>query len=208
VVAIQLLVILQEQQYGASSSQADMGDATTAVGHNSLSSNTGTLNTAIGKNAGSSVTSGAKNTYIGSFNGAGYTTSSNQIFLSDGDGNIGVHVDSNQLVTCSGGIDAPINLNAQTGTTYTTVLSDSSKTVTLSNAAAITCTIPPNSSVAYPVGTLISFAQTGAGQVTLAAGAGVTLNTEVGLKITAQYGFAAALKTATDTWLVSGSLEA
>jgi len=45
-----------------------------------------------------------------------------------------------------------LGINTQTGTTYTTVLDDNGKLVTLSNASAITLTIPPNSSVAYPVG--------------------------------------------------------
>ena len=39
---------------------------------------------------------------------------------------------------------------------------------------AITATIPPNGSVAYPVGTTLNFAQDGAGAFTLAAGSGVT----------------------------------
>ena len=37
--------------------------------------------------------------------------------------------------------------NAQTGTTYTTVLADQGKLVELSNASAITLTVPANSSL-------------------------------------------------------------
>ena len=44
---------------------------------------------------------------------------------------------------------AMIALNAQTGTTYTTVLADDGKLITCDNASAIALTIPPNSSVAY-----------------------------------------------------------
>ena len=102
--------------------------------------------------------------------------------------------------------EAVVAINAQVGTTYTTLLTDRGNLVTLSNAAGIACTIPPNSSVAYPVGSILTFAQIGAGQVTLTAGAGVTLNTEVGLLLNAQYAQASAVKTATDTWLVTGSL--
>ena len=43
---------------------------------------------------------------------------------------------------------AMVAINAQTGTSYTTVLSDDGKLITLDNAASITLTIPPNSSVA------------------------------------------------------------
>lgn len=98
--------------------------------------------------------------------------------------------------------------NAQTGTTYTLVLGDASKFITLSNASAITLTVPPNASVALPVGTEIILAQLGAGQVTIAPGSGVTLNATPGLKIAAQYGTAALKKTATDTWIVFGRLSA
>jgi len=115
-------------------------------------------------------------------------------------------------ITGSGDIDitgtvvAQSTLNAQTGTAYTTVLSDASKLVTLSNAGAVTVTIPPNSSVAYPVGTKIDLAQLGAGQVTVAAGSGVTVNSTPTLKLRAQYSAATCIKTATDTWLLVGDL--
>lgn len=98
--------------------------------------------------------------------------------------------------------------NAQTGTTYTLVLADASKFITLTNVSAITLTVPPNSSVAFPVGTEIICAQLGAGQVTVAAGAGVTVNASPGLKVAAQYGTVALKKTATDTWLAFGRLAA
>ncbi len=56
-----------------------------------------------------------------------------------------------------------LGINAQTGTTYTTVLADNGRLVTLTNGSAIAVTIPPNSSVAYPVGAQINLAQLGAG---------------------------------------------
>lgn len=40
--------------------------------------------------------------------------------------------------------------------------------VTFNNAAAQTITVPPNSSVAFPIGTQIDLAQLGAGKVTFA----------------------------------------
>jgi hypothetical protein len=101
-----------------------------------------------------------------------------------------------------------VSINAQTGTTYTTVLSDQSKLVTLSNASAITLTIPANSSVAYPVGTQIDLSQFGAGQVTVAGAGGVTVNSASGLKLKSQYSSASCVKVATDTWLLVGDLEA
>ena len=98
-------------------------------------------------------------------------------------------------------------INAQTGTTYTLVLTDVAKIVTLSNASAITLTVPPESSVAWPAGTTIVLAQLGAGTVTIAAGAGVTINSAGGaLDIGAQYGAVTLLKTGTNTWLLIGNL--
>jgi len=97
-------------------------------------------------------------------------------------------------------------INAQTGTTYTTVLSDAGKLVTLSNASAITLTIPPNSSVAYATGTRIDFIQIGAGQVTVAGGTGVTVNSTPTLKFRAQHSAASCIKIGTDTWQLVGDL--
>jgi C4-dicarboxylate-specific signal transduction histidine kinase len=104
---------------------------------------------------------------------------------------------------------AMIAINAQTGTTYTTVLADDGKLITCSNAASIALTIPPNSSVAYGIGTQINIAQLGAGTVTITAGAGVTLNSAgAKLKTDAQYAVATCVKTDTNTWFVVGNLKA
>ena len=100
-----------------------------------------------------------------------------------------------------------LSINAQTGTTYTFVIGDANNTlVTASNASAITVTVPPNSSVAYPVGAILQLAQSGAGQVTIAAGSGVTINYTPGLKLRAQYSVASLVQTATNTWLLSGDV--
>jgi hypothetical protein len=102
-----------------------------------------------------------------------------------------------------------IAINAQTGVTYTTVLTDDGKLVTCDNASAIALTIPPNSSVAYGIGTQINIMQLGAGQVTITAGAGVTLRSAGSkLKTSAQYAVATCCKIASDTWVVVGNLSA
>lgn len=133
----------------------------------------------------------------------------NTLTLPLGDGTL---VSDSSTVTLSNKTltDAKVTqaLNAQSGTTYTTVLADASKVVTLNNAAAITLTIPPNSSVAYPVGSRIDFIQTGAGQVTITPGAGVTINGTPGLKLRAQHSGASVIKVATDTWQAVGDLSA
>jgi len=94
--------------------------------------------------------------------------------------------------------------NAQTGTSYTLVLTDVAKVISLTNAAAITLTVPTNASVAFPVGTQILLYQGGAGQVTVSSSA--TLRSQGGkLKTNGQYAVAGLLKVDTDEWVVFGN---
>jgi len=102
-----------------------------------------------------------------------------------------------------------VSFNAQTGTTYTFVAGDANNTVvSLTNASAITATVPPNSSVAFPIGAILQFYQGGAGQVTVAAGSGVTINYTPGLKLRAQNSAATLIQTAANTWLLTGDVTA
>ena len=103
------------------------------------------------------------------------------------------------------------SINAQSGTSYTFALTDANNTfVTLSNASANTATIPPNSSVAYPVGTVLNFAQTGAGQTTITQGSGVTITstgaTPSAPKTRVQYSACSAIQTSANNWLVVGDI--
>ena len=100
-----------------------------------------------------------------------------------------------------------LTLNAQTGTTYTLVITDNGRLVTLSNAAAITLTVPLNATVAFATGAVINIQQIGAGQVTVAGASGVTLN-GTGTKTRAQWSAASLIKTATDTWTLIGDITA
>jgi hypothetical protein len=101
-----------------------------------------------------------------------------------------------------------IEINAQTGTTYTLVLGDRAKMITMNNASANTLTVPLNSSVAFPVGTSIIIRQTGAGVTTIDAVASVTLDGVSGgqCAITTRYKAAVITKVATDTWYVDGAV--
>ena len=103
-----------------------------------------------------------------------------------------------------------LTLNAQTGTTYTFVLTDQNKLITASNASAQTYTIPLNSSVAYAVGTQINVIQIGAGQVTIQGAGGVTVAsngaTSTAPKCRGQYSAATCIKVASDTWYVIGDI--
>lgn len=103
--------------------------------------------------------------------------------------------------------DTTLSFNAQTGTTYTLVAADLGKLVTLSNAGAITLTIPPS---VFSAGNQIHIQQIGAGQVTLAQGAGVTITstgaTASAPKLRAQYSAATIICTASNTFTVLGDL--
>ena len=92
---------------------------------------------------------------------------------------------------------------------YTLVLSDAGKAVQMAVASANNLTVPPNSSVAFPVGTQILVIQQGAGQTTIVAGAGVTLySKDSNLKLSAQWCAATLIKANTDTWVIAGDLSA
>jgi hypothetical protein len=105
-------------------------------------------------------------------------------------------------------IQTEVEINLQTGTTYTLVSADRGKLVSLSNASPITLTIPTNSTTPLPTGTRIDIIQTGAGQVTV-GGAGVTINSKSSNKKLSSQGSAASLiKFATDTWWLVGDLSA
>ena len=101
-----------------------------------------------------------------------------------------------------------LTLNAQTGTTYSLVIGDATyKLVTCSNAAAITVTVPPS---LFAIGDTINVQQIGAGQVTFAAGSGVTITstgaTSAAPKLRAQFSAATVVCTASNTFTIVGDL--
>lgn len=89
---------------------------------------------------------------------------------------------------------------------YTVALADNGTLVETTSATSMNVTVPPNSSVAFPLNSVIEICQYGAGQVTLVAGAGVTLRTPATLTTRAQYSTVSVRKRATDEWVVSGDL--
>ena len=104
---------------------------------------------------------------------------------------------------------AKINLalNAQVGTSYTLVASDSSKLVTSSNAASVIITIPPS---IFAAGEQINVQSIGAGLTSFAAGSGVTI-TSTGAAPTApilraQYSACTVICTASNVFTIVGDL--
>jgi len=101
-----------------------------------------------------------------------------------------------------------MTLNAQTGTSYTLVLTDAHKMVTLSNSSPITLTIPTEASVAFENGDQVNLLQLGSGQVTV-SGAGVTIRSQGSkLKLNGQYAGATLMKIGTDEWVIIGNTAA
>jgi len=95
---------------------------------------------------------------------------------------------------------------------YTAVIADTYQVLELMNkGTAIAYKIPTNASVAFPIGTVLTILNIGAGVCTISA---VTPGTTTILSAGAtaaqptlgQYKSAACIKTATDTWYVVGSI--
>lgn len=105
------------------------------------------------------------------------------------------HIDNNLAYNA-------VTYNNQTGTTYTFVLADAStgRVTTASNASPQTFTVPPQTSVSWATGALIRLVNIGAGAVTIAAGAGVTVS-NAGSSI-GQWESVNILRTGSDTWAV------
>lgn len=86
-------------------------------------------------------------------------------------------------------------------------LTDADKLIEMNVGSANNLTIPPHSSVAFPIGTQILIAQYGAGQTTIVAGSGVTIRSASGkLKLTGQFSGGTAIQIATDEWYLFGDI--
>lgn len=93
---------------------------------------------------------------------------------------------------------------------YTLVLTDAGKQIihTSGGGAGDTFTIPANASVAYPLGTVISFCNVDTNSVSIAITTDtLTLagTTTTGTRTLAQNGIATAVKVGTTSWLISGT---
>ena len=100
-------------------------------------------------------------------------------------------------------------INAQTGTSYSLVLSDLAKMVTMDNASAMTLTVPTNASHGFAIGDRVDILRKGSGTLTVQGADGsVTVNATPGLKIRAQWSSATLLKLDTNTWVLIGDLQA
>jgi hypothetical protein len=87
------------------------------------------------------------------------------------------------------------------------IASDAGKKIRVTKATACSVTIPPNVSVPFPIGTVITLEAGGAGLVTVIPGSGVTLNSYLGAtQLVGQYAVAGITKDAEDTWSLYGNI--
>jgi hypothetical protein len=124
----------------------------------------------------------------------GITYPTNTDYVKDG---------ASAMQTIATGFDSAVAIptyNNQTGTTYTFVLADTAKVTTSNNASAVTFTIPPQSSVAWATGASLQVKNLGAGAITFAGGAGVTVTNTI--TTISQYSEATLVRTGLDTWTV------
>jgi hypothetical protein len=105
-------------------------------------------------------------------------------------------------------VDSLTPISQKTASYTLSSLTERDDLIEMGSASALTLTIPPASAVDYPVGTSIDILQTGAGQVTIAAGAGVTVNATPGLKLRTTWSSCTLFKRAQNTWVVYGDLTA
>lgn len=102
--------------------------------------------------------------------------------------------------------DTTISFNAQTGTTYTLVATDSAKLVTTSNASAVVVTIPAN---VFSAGNIINVQSIGVGLTTISGGAvtitstGATASAPI---LRARYSACSIICTAANVFTVIGDL--
>ena len=100
---------------------------------------------------------------------------------------------------------ATVNTSVKTGN-YTLGLQDAGTVVEVNSSNAATVTIPNNSAVAFPTGTLIELAQTGTGTLSVSGASGVTIRTAANTSARAQWSTLGIRKRSSNDWILSGDM--
>ena len=91
---------------------------------------------------------------------------------------------------------------------YTLVLADAGKVIEINSGSSENVTIPPNSGVAFPLGTQVVVVRLGAGAVVITEGSGVTTRSDGDKnKIKSQYSSCVLIKHETNEWYILGNLD-
>lgn len=111
------------------------------------------------------------------------------------------------LTANMGYLNIPLSGGAAYTTNYTGVLTDSGKLI-LMNGTTLTATIPANASVAYPVGTVLTFVNANASPLSIS----ITSDTlylsgtvTTGTRTLGQNGIGTALKITSTSWIINGA---
>jgi len=115
--------------------------------------------------------------------------------------------DSGNTTYSAGYLEIPQSGAAAKTANYTAVLADSGKSIIM-NGSNLFATIPANASVAFNIGTTLTFININASNLTLS----ITTDTlrlagssSTGNRILIQYGLATAVKVTTTSWIVGGT---
>lgn len=126
---------------------------------------------------------------------------------------VSVWVDTNNVFTSqdSNGtnvsIGSVINVNTQTGTTYSLTSSDGGKIVECDNISANVISVPSNASVPFLIGTQILVTQYNTGNTSFTFSSPVVVRSANNrLKMTGQYSAATLVKRGTDEWYLFGDI--
>lgn len=98
--------------------------------------------------------------------------------------------------------------NSQNQTSYTLVLADKDRWIDMESNTPVTLTVPPDSSVDFPIGTEIVIVQSGVGQITVQGTGDAEIFGTPGLKLRTRWSGATLLKRKVNGWLLVGDLTA
>ncbi len=129
------------------------------------------------------------------------TDGANALEVADGD------VEITDALTVTGTTTTYLNVITDSTTTRTPGLTDAGAYILTTHGTGITVTLPQDSAVAFPGGTVIYFERNGSGTLTFAAGAGATVNSkDATLTCGDRYTTVASVKIAADTWTLIGNI--
>jgi hypothetical protein len=103
-------------------------------------------------------------------------------------------------------LTGPVPLQGYTAS-HQFVLADGGKFLTMNSSSNTNFTLPADSVVNFPVGSVIGLGRLGSGTVTIAPASGVTLNSAANARtIAPRYATAALVKLSANNWILSGGL--
>lgn len=113
--------------------------------------------------------------------------------------------DTSQLATLADVKAVPVSVKTES---YTLVLSDAGYFIEINSSSTTTITVPLESSVDFPIGTVIILTRSGSGAMSVVGTSGVQINATPGVNLRAQWSSATLIKRSSDSWILTGDLVA